>query len=573
MPRFQVQLLSTFGVKRDDQSVDQFRARTEERLLAYLALHPGDHCSRSEIVEVFWPDEAPVKARKWLSLYLFQLNQRLLASGIENGIEDSREALRLRPDIGTDAQEFTELVLAGSLSQSPVERTRLLLQAVEMYGSGLLPSYGYAWVTEHREQLGRVYAQAAARLAKALDPSGGMHELFSAVPPKAWRGLVRLRGTDQPSPEEETVVGLATDSHSVLIGTPLDIVPFVEESTAALNGPNRQEALTRLTTRLPEIRDLISRTPPFAGFGEQLSVAASLWRYWYLSGQVAEGRSYLDEMLASHLNAPERLRASALHASGTLANLEGDRDVGIQRLRQATALWHSLGDDSALLSTLINLAGALHDEGTFDEAQILHGQAIGIARRLSEETSLSRALYNSALTQLKLGHGHEAELLLQERLTLPSVASDPALRGVTTSQLASAALIEGNLDAARAHARTALAEFELAADPYGQALAHSVMGRVLQLGGHMEEARDQFLRSIEHARASNDMGMTGRTLGYLAAVYEQLGESEQAALCTINATVLMQGAGSADALARFETEIQQLKRGSGDVAPEPQARQ
>jgi len=56
-------------------------------------------------------------------------------------------------------------------------------------------------------------------------------------------------------------------------------------------------------------------------------------------------------------------------------------------------------------------------------------------------------------------------------------------------------------------------------------------------------------------------------------VYEQLGETEQAALCTVNATVLMRGARSADALARFETEFHEMKRDSGDVAPEPQARQ
>lgn len=573
MPRFQIQLLSVFGVNRDGQSVDQFRARTEERLLAYLALQPGDYCSRSEIVEAFWPDEAPAKARKWLSLYLFQLNQRLLSSGIEDGIEDSREALRLRPEIGTDAQEFSELVLAGSLAQSPVERTRLLLEAVEMYGSGLLPSYGYAWVVEHRRRLDRVYSQAVAHLAKVLDPAGDMYELLSAVPPKTWRGLVRLRGSDlQPSPEEPGVEAAADDG-SVLIGLPPDIVPFIEESTAALNGPHRQQALAQLTHRLPEIRELLSDAPTVAGFAEQLAIASSLWRYWYLSGRIAEGRSYLDELLAAGLDAPLQVQASALHASGTLANLEGDRVVGIQSLKKASELWHALGDDAALLSTLINLAAALHDEGTFEEARKLHGQAVGIARRLSAETSLSRALYNSALTELKLGHGHEAALLLQERLTLPGAAADPALRGVSKSQLASAALIEDDHDAARAHSQAALAEFELAADPRGQALAHSVMGRVLQLDGHLEEARDQLLKGLEYARASKDMGMTGRTLGYLATVYEQLGEPEQAALCTVNATVLMQGAGSADALARFETEIQQLKRGSGDVAPEPQARQ
>jgi len=564
---FQIQLLSSFGISRDGQRVDLFRARTEERLLAYLALQPGAYCSRSEIVEAFWPDEASVKARKWLSLYLFQLKQRLSAIGMEDAIEDSREALRLGPEIRTDAQDFAELVLAGSLAQSTVERTRMLLEAVEMYGSGLLPGYGYEWVDAPRRQLGRVYAQAIARLAKAFDPSGDMHELLSALPPTSWRGLVRLREPGSTLSVTEEVLELEPDDRSVLIGVEPGIVPFVQEWTKALNGPNRREALARLTDRLPEIRGLFANPPNTAGHAERLSVAASLWRYWFLSGQMAEGRSYLDELLAPGLESPPPVQAAALHAAGTLANLEGDRGVGIQRLTEAAALWHVLGSDSSLLSTLINLAGAVHDEGRFDEARTLHTQAVGIARRLKAETSLSRALYNSALTELKLGNAPHAVLLLQERLALPSAASDPAVRGVTKSQLASAALIEEDLDTAHYHAREALNESELSSDSQVQALAHSVMGRVLQLSRHLEEARDHFLISIEHARAGKDMGMTGRTLGYLATVYEQLGESELAALCTVNATVLMQGAGSTDALIRFELEFEQLKRDSGGDAP------
>lgn len=533
--------------------LDTFGTRQEERLLAYLALRPGVARSRAGIVATFWPDLETGKARKLLSLYLFKLNERLARSGVLDAIEDTRETLRLSPTIRTDAQAFAEFVLAGTVAHSPIERTQHLLAAVELYGDGLLPAYDYPWVTEQRAQLEVLYRHAVTSLAALLDPSGKMQDLLDAMPPAAWKGLARLGGrgvagsdagsSDPPDPPDSADDAEPPDAHA--------LARFVRDAAAMLRGAHHRLAVERLSERIDELHAVLAQRPTVASFPVQLGIAADLWRFWYLARRVPEGRSYLERLLASGLDAPPDIRAAALHAAGTLANLEGDRAVGIPRLQTAAELWHLLGDDQALLRTIVNLALARHDAGAFEAARAIHDQAIRLARRLGEEGSLARALFNGALTELKLGDHRAARALLQEQLALPMAALDPRLRGVSHAHLATAALIEGDREAARAEAETALEALALAPDPSALAIAWCVMGRVDYLDGRLEAARSALDTSVEQARAAKDMGLTGMVLGYLALVHERLGQPDMAARCTMNAMMLMRSAGADELVGRF----------------------
>ena|GEM_PF-2521028 len=536
--------------------LDTFGTRQEERLLAYLALRPGVARSRAGIVATFWPDLETGKARKLLSLYLFKLNERLARSGVLDAIEDTRETLRLSPTIRTDAQAFAELVLAGTVAHSPIERTQHLLAAVELYGDGLLPAYDYPWVTEQRAQMEVLYRHAVTSLAALLDPSGKMQDLLDTMPPAAWKGLARLggrgvAGSDAGSSDPPDGADGADGADDA---EPLDahaLAHFVRDAAATLRGAHHRLAVERLSERIDELHAVLAQRPTVASFPVQLGIAADLWRFWYLARRVPEGRSYLERLLASGLDAPPDIRAAALHAAGTLANLEGDRAVGIPRLQTAAELWHLLGDDQALLRTIVNLALARHDAGAFEAARAIHDQAIRLARRLGEEGSLARALFNGALTELKLGDHRAARALLQEQLALPMAALDPRLRGVSHAHLATAALIEGDREAARAEAEAALEALALAPDPSALAIAWCVMGRVDYLDGRLEMARSALETSVEQARAAKDMGLTGMALGYLALVYERLGQPDMAARCTMNAMMLMRSAGADELVGRF----------------------
>lgn len=576
---------------------DVFGTRLEERLLAYLALRPGVARSRADIVATFWPTVETGKARKLLSLYLFKLKERLARSGVVNVIEDTRETLLLSTSLRTDAQAFAELVLAGTVAHSPVERAQHLQAAVEMYGDGLLPAYDYPWVTEQREQLEVLYRHAVASLADLLDPSGGMRDLLDAMPPSAWKGLARLSGSGEPSGRSDERPGSGAEAaHEPSGGTPADddafadagrptpfaepsalgkplpladLVPFVHDAAEALRGTDPQPAIDRLTERIEAICNALRQRPTVRSYPQQLRIAADLWRYWYVTRRVPEGRTLLDALLTSRLGAPADVRAAALHAAGTMANLEGDRGVGIPRLQEAVRIWPETGDDTSLLRSIVNLALAHHDAGAFDAARPLHAEAIRLARRLGEEGSLTRALYNAALTELKLGNHRAARAHLDELLALPSAGRDPRLLAGVNAHLATAALQAGDLHAARAAAEAGLEALALAPEPANAAVVTCVIGRIHYREGRFDDARAWYERSADHARDAKDFALTGMVLGYLALTYERLGQPGLAAQCMMNATTLMRGARADELRRRFEvgapTEV------GSEAAPDPPA--
>ena len=62
------------------ETVTKFRTRKSASLLAYLALHPGNH-SREKLLEIFWPDLELDAARHALSMTLGYLRGPLEKEG------------------------------------------------------------------------------------------------------------------------------------------------------------------------------------------------------------------------------------------------------------------------------------------------------------------------------------------------------------------------------------------------------------------------------------------------------------------------------------------------------------
>ncbi|MEO8082653.1 MAG: tetratricopeptide repeat protein [Ardenticatenales bacterium] len=639
---FRLNLLGRFNLERIPSSDDAaaassapktlttFSARLEERLLAYLALRPDTACARVTICEAFWPGVAEPKARKLLSLYLFHINQRLIEAGIADPIEDSRESLRLRSVIRTDVQEFAELVLAGMLALSPVERAQLLYRAVDMYGAGLLPSYEYAFVTPDRERMQTLYDQAVRTLARALDPSGELLVVLQNVPPTAWQGVIRAvavpsgivsslsaavgaeaersgaspandAGSDgdekadiappaksaiappppePPGPSARSLrasVDIPPAPEPVRAFTPLttlappavgddlaSITAFIRSIEADLAGPNHMAIVERIEGAVHAIDAVLSAEPTAKTFPSQLYVVSTLARFWYLTGRDTKGRRHIERLLATRFTVPDGLRAQALHAAGTMANCEGDTAMAIDRLREAVELRHRLGDDRALLQSLINLALAYSTAASLDRAHELNEQAIAIARRLRDEPALSRVLFNAAQVDLRRRDAVTLRARLEERLGLAIMANDPAAQGATYATLGSGAMLNDEYERAEHDARLALAALESGTDHRNLSLAHRVMGYVCYHTDRLTEARDHLSLSVDYARAVSDMGETGVALSYLALVHERLGDAEQAALCSLNATALLRATGTADAMERYDAERRYLHAGSAE---------
>src|ERR1700750_942594 len=104
-----VQLLGELRADVDGAAVVPPASRRAWSLLAWLALHPGEH-ARGSVAARFWPDVLDSSARASLRSALWELRRSL---GDDDALAAGRDRIALR--CGTDLAEFDAHVAAGRL--------------------------------------------------------------------------------------------------------------------------------------------------------------------------------------------------------------------------------------------------------------------------------------------------------------------------------------------------------------------------------------------------------------------------------------------------------------------------
>src|SRR4051812_35704935 len=146
-----VRLLGELAVQVGGQTIEPPTSRRAWSLLAWLALHPGEH-ARGSVAAVFWPDVLDASARASLRSAAWALRRALGPAGAHalTGGRD-RIGLRCETDLGALGGGG-----AGGELESPVAR-----------GTGaLLAGLDEEWVLdardEHAQRLGAVLGRLAA---------------------------------------------------------------------------------------------------------------------------------------------------------------------------------------------------------------------------------------------------------------------------------------------------------------------------------------------------------------------------------------------------------------------------
>ena len=151
----------------------KFSTKKSSLLFARLVLNAGHLFQRDALVDVFWSNISPDKAKKCLRTDLWRMRNVLDDAGVDpdlfliaekNGIEfksDSKYEL--------DVDKF-ESILAGLLKLSPDELSlndcSLLLDCVDMYRGDLLEGFIDDWCITRREVLRTQYLMALERLMR-----------------------------------------------------------------------------------------------------------------------------------------------------------------------------------------------------------------------------------------------------------------------------------------------------------------------------------------------------------------------------------------------------------------------
>ena len=179
----------------------------------------------------------------------------------------------------------------------------------------------------------------------------------------------------------------------------------------------------------------------------QLRLCAALWRYWWLHGEIADGRRRLTTALERDPGEEPLVRAEALRGASTFALRQGDYADAAALAEEAVELSRQLGE-LPLARARVALANAAGSLGDPNAAERLYGESAAAFRAAGRRWELANVLLNMGDLALNRGDLVSAEQIVSESLALSRDLGEDAGVAINLGNLAFIALEQDEIDEA-----------------------------------------------------------------------------------------------------------------------------
>ena len=295
-----VRLIGGIALELDGRELEPPHSRRARGVLAWLALHPGEH-ARGGVAARFWPDVLDESARASLRAALSELRGALRSGA--SCLATTRETVGLSGEDGElwiDVRAFAALLAAGRLAE-----------AVEVGSGEMLTGLEGDWVIEAREEhdreLGHALEALAAEADRAGDLAAAVRHTRSAAALDPLSEEVSRRLIDRLARAGERAVALSTyESLAARLRNTLAIAP--SPATRALAEGIRREEDPGLAGGVPLPAALGRRhDSPFVGRARELEGLRAAWdgvqlhrarRLVLLAGEPGIGKTRLAQHFA-----------------------------------------------------------------------------------------------------------------------------------------------------------------------------------------------------------------------------------------------------------------------------------
>jgi non-specific serine/threonine protein kinase len=241
--------------------------------------------------------------------------------------------------------------------------------------------------------------------------------------------------------------------------------------------------------------------------------------FWFTHGYLAEGRRWLEEVLAMApaSDVPDAQLAKVLRAIGHLALYQGDLATTEAVATRSLELYRRLGDMLHHAVCVWQLAGVAEGRANFPEAQALYEEALALTLTAGSTSMISNPLYSLALIASEEGRIAESQQLAEESLRWAKATGLSVL-------ICNALSILGDLQYRRGDAETARSLWEegLAGVRETHARTHFMITPLVQLGrlewehGNLTQARALLAEALALGHQASRY--------HLAHVLEAIGE-------------------------------------------------
>jgi predicted ATPase/DNA-binding SARP family transcriptional activator len=298
-----------------------------------------------------------------------------------------------------------------------------------------------------------------------------------------------------------------------------------------------------------------------SNYDAMLRIAESLWWFWWIVGELNEGRSWLGTALGHAPTSDPSLRARGHLGLGGLSWAHGDYVAAEEHARAAQVLFAELGDShmegSALntLGLIANGRGDLHRAKALLEAGLRKFREEGETdpRRLSRNIAVT--IDNLGSVAFDLGEREAALVQYREALELNRARDD--LEGVAMNEL-HIAIVEaegGRIDVARPLLASALAVYRTVG--FHQYAAECLEGSSIVANGSGQHGEAAFLLAAA-ARLREETGAP--PVPFMARVRERERAAAEAALGEESFAAFTEAAGRTPNDAALQRALDYLAR-------------
>jgi predicted ATPase/class 3 adenylate cyclase len=223
--------------------------------------------------------------------------------------------------------------------------------------------------------------------------------------------------------------------------------------------------------------------------GRAQEAAGALWRFWQQRGHLAEGRRWLEEILAMPAGqARTPARAKALTGAGGLAWWQNDRGEARTFYDEALAIERELGDPARLAAALYNESFPVAADDDLESAARLLDESLDLFRQVGDEAGVAQVLVMLLVRDAMAGDWGRVIATLEEVVAIQRRLGDRLNLAFDLVWLAFAYGRAGRPEDARSTALEALELFCEVDDATGIALAFLDLAFLLTWEGRHEDA-------------------------------------------------------------------------------------
>lgn len=287
---------------------------------------------------------------------------------------------------------------------------------------------------------------------------------------------------------------------------------FVELAAAARqqwHGPEQAVWAERLQQELDNFRAVQSWIATAGDVTLAPRLANALWRFWEMRGYVAEGRRWINALLAKRELHPSvaatlRVRTQLLHVAGLLARIQGDFAQAREAHLESLALRQQQGDEVGMAAALVGLGNVAMFMGDYAAAEAHFAANLAIHRQRNHVQQIHVTYNNLAIVAMYQGNYAHARQLHEEVLAYHrQQGAQDGIAGAL-GNLGDVLRYQGDYPAAERVLLESLAIFEQLQNVQGQVVTLSSLGRLALALGQLTTASAWFTASLRLYTVASD---------------------------------------------------------------------